>query len=112
MFLGGPLTLRGFTNRGAGYQKEGCSHCLLVKCKIINFKISAFLKIECALGGNAYWLMGLHLYTPLPFLHRHKSLSSWLKTHSFLNMGNIASLNDSGQYLDVDLNQNKKKSGE
>lgn len=70
-FLGGPLTLRGFTNRGAGYQKE-----------------------ECALGGNAYWLMGMHLYTPMPFLHRQTTLSSWLKTHSFMNIGNIVSVND------------------
>lgn len=69
-FLGGPLTLRGFKNRGAGPQIE-----------------------ECALGNSGYWLVGAHLYTPLPFLHKQKGLSSWLKTHSFVNMGNIFSLN-------------------
>lgn len=68
-FLGGPLTLRGFTNRGAGPQKE-----------------------DCALGNTGYWLLGAHLYTPLPFLHKAKGLSSWLRTHSFVNMGNMVNL--------------------
>ncbi len=48
---------------------------------------------ECSLGNNAYWLLGAHLYTPLPFLHNQKALSSWFKTHSFVNVGNLISLN-------------------
>lgn len=69
-FLGGPLSLRGFQNRGAGPSKE-----------------------DCSLGNDAYWLAGAHIYTPLPFLHNHKGLTSWLKTHTFVNIGNIFSLN-------------------
>jgi len=69
-FLGGPLTLRGFSNRGAGPHKD-----------------------DCSLGNTAYWLAGAHLYTPLPFLHNHKGLSSWFKTHSFVNIGNLFSAN-------------------
>lgn len=68
-FLGGPLSLRGFTTRGAGPQRD-----------------------ECAIGNDAFWLLGLHLYTPLPFFHKEEKLSSWLKTHTFLNMGNIFSV--------------------
>lgn len=75
-FLGGPLTLRGFTNKGAGSQKE-----------------------ECALGNSAYWLLGAHLYTPLPFLHDNKKLNKWLKTHSFVNMGNLTSMSSSKENL-------------
>lgn len=68
-FLGGPLSLRGFTNRGAGPHVD-----------------------DCSLGNNAYWLFAAHLYTPLPFLHNHKSLSSWFRTHSFVNIGNLLSI--------------------
>lgn len=75
-FLGGPLTLRGFTNRGAGSQKE-----------------------ECALGNSAYWLLGAHLYTPLPFLQDNSTLSKWLKTHSFINMGNLTSISSGKENL-------------
>lgn len=67
-FLGGPLSLRGFNSRGAGPHTY-----------------------DCSLGNDAYWLFGAHLYTPLPFFHKNKSLSSWLKTHSFVNMGNLLS---------------------
>lgn len=66
-FLGGPLTLRGFKNRGAGPHLD-----------------------DCSLGNDAYWLAGVHLYTPLPFLHKNKKLN-WLKTHSFANIGSIFS---------------------
>ncbi|CAF1091084.1 unnamed protein product [Brachionus calyciflorus] len=74
-FLGGPLSLRGFTNRGAGPQSE-----------------------ECSLGNDAYWIAGAHLYTPLPFLHKNTKLN-WLKTHSFVNIGNILSLNQIKQVI-------------
>ena len=63
------MGLRGFHNRGAGPHSD-----------------------DCSLGNDAYWLVGAHLYTPLPFLHNKKKLN-WLKTHSFVNLGNILSLN-------------------
>jgi len=69
-FLGGPLTLRGFSMRGAGPHKD-----------------------DCSLGNDSYWLAGFHIYTPLPFFHKEEKLS-WLKTHSFINFGNILSLNE------------------
>lgn len=68
-FLGGPLSLRGFKNRGAGPHSD-----------------------DCSLGNDVYWLAGAHLYTPLPFLHKNKKLN-WLKTHSFANIGSILSHN-------------------
>ena len=76
--MGGPLSLRGFTNRGAGPQSD-----------------------ECSLGNDAYWLAGAHLYTPLPFLHKNSKLN-WLKTHSFVNIGNILSLNQISEYFILD----------
>ena len=87
-FLGGPLTLRGFSNRGAGPHKDGKNSWLH------SFKIQSLIEIcqsDCSLGNTAYWLAGAHLYTPLPFLHNHKGLSSWFKTHSFVNIGNLFS---------------------
>lgn len=84
-FLGGPLSLRGFTNKGAGMHKE-----------------------ECALGDTAYWLMGAHLYTPLPFLHNQKKVSSWLKTHSFINMGNMVAVNDTKSLSKKNLFENTR----
>lgn len=56
------------------------------------------MKIDCALGNNGYWLMGAHIYTPLPFLHKAKGLSSWLRTHSFVNMGNMVDLSDLSKF--------------
>jgi outer membrane protein insertion porin family len=75
-FLGGPLNLRGFSNRGAGENVE-----------------------DCSLGNDAYWLLAAHLYTPLPFLHNHKTLCSWFKTHSFVNVGNLLSIDQLGFIL-------------
>jgi outer membrane protein insertion porin family len=75
-FLGGPLNLRGFSNRGAGENVE-----------------------DCSLGNDAYWLFAAHLYTPLPFLHNHKTLCSWFKTHSFVNVGNLLSIDQLGFIL-------------
>ncbi len=78
-FLGGPLTMRGFVHRGVGPIVE-----------------------DCSLGNDAYWLLGAHLYTPMPFLRNHKTLSTWFKTHSFVNVGNLLSINQLGKYIDID----------
>jgi hypothetical protein len=60
--------------------------------------------IECAIGNDAFWLLGLHLYTPLPFFHKEEKLSSWLKTHTFLNMGNIFSVKNLSIIFDTFFN--------
>lgn len=86
-FLGGPLTMRGFTNRGAGFQKD-----------------------ECALGNTGFWLAGLHLYTPLPFLHKQETLNSWLKTHTFINAGNIMACDGRNSISKENLFENSKLS--
>ena len=54
-----------------------------------------------ALGGEAYWLAGLHLYTPLPFRPGRGGFGDLFRTHFFLNAGNLhnvdySSLADSG----------------
>lgn len=68
-FLGGPLSIRGFSTRGIGPRSENDS-----------------------LGADSYWAAGLHLYTPLPFRPGRGGLGDNIKTHFFLNTGNLASL--------------------
>ncbi|KAF3425388.1 hypothetical protein E2986_02576 [Frieseomelitta varia] len=58
-FLGGPLNLRGFDMRGCGPRLDGNS-----------------------LGGNAYWALALHLYTPLPFRPGRHSFGDLFKLHA------------------------------
>nr|XP_039268177.1 sorting and assembly machinery component 50 homolog A-like [Styela clava] len=68
-FIGGPLTLRGFDMNRAGPQVDG------------DF-----------LGGNCYWVAGLHAYLPLPFYWRNFGKGSWLdgfRIHGFFNAGNV-----------------------
>lgn len=65
-FLGGPLNLRGFHQRGVGPHAEGHS-----------------------LGGEAYWASGLHLYTPLPFRPGEGGLGDYFRTHFFATAGNV-----------------------
>lgn len=77
-FIGGPLTLRGFNFKGCGPSEDGA-----------------------ALGGEAYWLAGLHLYTPLPFRPGRGGFGDLFRTHFFLNAGNLhnvdySSFGDSG----------------
>ncbi|PNF44042.1 Sorting and assembly machinery component 50-like protein [Cryptotermes secundus] len=65
-FLGGPLSLRGFQARGVGPHKDGN-----------------------ALGANAYWSGGLHLFTPLPFSPGKGGLGDFFRTHLFVSAGNL-----------------------
>lgn len=69
IFLGGPLTLRGFNIQGVGPHDE-----------------------DCALGADAYWCSGLHLYTPLPFRPGKGSFGEYFRTHFFVNAGNLTAL--------------------
>ncbi|KAL9955992.1 hypothetical protein ACROYT_G037404 [Oculina patagonica] len=71
-FLGGPLSVRGFSTKGIGPRSENDS-----------------------LGADAYWAAGLHLYTPLPFRPGRGGLGDHIKTHFFFNTGNLASLDTS-----------------
>ena len=69
---------------------------LLVKVPL--FLVRLLLCVACvcltddSLGADAYWAAGLHLYTPLPFRPGRGGLSDNIKTHFFLNTGNLASL--------------------
>ncbi|CAL1269510.1 unnamed protein product [Larinioides sclopetarius] len=65
-FLGGPLSLRGFGFNGVGPHAQ-----------------------ECSLGAEAYWAGGLHAYAPLPFRPLGQTLDKIVRTHFFLNTGNI-----------------------
>jgi len=71
-FLGGPLSVRGFNIKGIGPRSENDS-----------------------LGADAYWAAGLHVYTPLPFRPGRGGLGDRIKTHFFLNTGNLVSLDRS-----------------
>lgn len=66
-FIGGPMSLRGFEYNSIG----PCSS-------------SSYL------GNFAYWLLGAHVYTPLPFLWNNNE-PGWAKSlrlHFFVNSGN------------------------
>jgi len=65
-FIGGPLNLRGFRMYGVGPHSDGN-----------------------ALGANTYWLGGLHLYSPLPFISKESIIFDFFRTHLFMNVGNI-----------------------
>ncbi|XP_075209779.1 sorting and assembly machinery component 50 homolog [Lycorma delicatula] len=69
-FLGGPLSLRGFNNRGVGPFNDG-----------------SFI------GGMMYWSGALHLYSPLPFRPRAGGLGDYIRTHIFINAGNLGDFN-------------------
>ncbi|XP_076754612.1 sorting and assembly machinery component 50 homolog A [Xylocopa sonorina] len=66
-FLGGPLNLRGFDMRGCGPRHDGNS-----------------------IGGDAYWAVALHLYTPLPFRPGRNGFGDLFKLHGFINGGNVS----------------------
>lgn len=75
-FIGGPSSIRGYKFKGIGYQADidGIS--------------------SAALGGDMYWMAGLHLYTPLPFLRSESSsFGSLFRMHYFVNAGNLTNLN-------------------
>ncbi|XP_054718205.1 sorting and assembly machinery component 50 homolog [Uloborus diversus] len=65
-FLGGPLSLRGFSMNGVGPHAN-----------------------DCFLGAEAYWAGALHAYAPLPFRPLKQVLDKICRTHLFLNTGNI-----------------------
>jgi len=72
-FIGGPLSLRGFEYNSVG----PCAN-------------------NSYLGTYAYWLLGGHMYTPLPFFWNDKDLAPWKKNmrlHAFINAGNCKGLN-------------------
>ncbi|XP_060068746.1 sorting and assembly machinery component 50 homolog [Ylistrum balloti] len=77
-FLGGPLTLRGFHDRGVGPHVEGN-----------------------ALGTDAYWLCAAHIYTPLPFRPGLGGFGDLFRSHAFVNVGNVGSVE-----LDKSLKEN------
>ncbi|XP_038051993.1 sorting and assembly machinery component 50 homolog B-like isoform X2 [Patiria miniata] len=69
-FIGGPTSVRGFNFRGLGPHADGD-----------------------AVGGEAYWAAGLHLFTPLPFMPGRGGLGDLIRTHVFVNAGNLCNLN-------------------
>ena len=68
-FLGGPLNLRGFEMRGCGPRDDGN-----------------------AIGGNIYWALAFHVYTPLPFRPGRNSFGEMFRLHGFVNGGNLGNL--------------------
>lgn len=66
-FLGGPMNLRGFDMRGCGPRHDGSS-----------------------IGGDAYWALALHLYTPLPFRPGRHGFGDLFRLHGFVNGGNVS----------------------
>ena len=48
-----------------------------------------------SLGADAYWAAGLHVHTPLPFRPGRGGLGDKIKTHFFVNTGNLVSLDAS-----------------
>lgn len=87
-FLGGPLSLRGFQNRGVGPHADGN-----------------------ALGSDVYWSAGLHLFTPLPFTPGKGGLGDLFRMHFFLNAGNVGhiKMDNLGETLE-DLQRNVRMS--
>ncbi|KAK7098539.1 sorting and assembly machinery component 50 homolog A-like isoform X2 [Littorina saxatilis] len=69
-FLGGPLTLRGFSLKGVGPHSDGN-----------------------ALGAEAYWMCAAHIYTPLPFRPGKGGFGDLFRTHFFVNGGNLGNIN-------------------
>lgn len=74
-FLGGPLTLRGFNIKGVGPHENGN-----------------------ALGADAYWQAGAHIYTPLPFRVGKGGFGDLFRTHFFANAGNLENINFGGDW--------------
>ena len=45
-----------------------------------------------ALGADAYWLGGLHLYTPLPFRPGRGGFGELFRSHFFVTAGNLGNI--------------------
>ncbi|XP_041970829.1 sorting and assembly machinery component 50 homolog [Aricia agestis] len=73
-YLGGPASLRGFAQRGAGPRADGL-----------------------AVGGSVFWASGLHLYTPLPFRPGKGGLGELFRSHFFVNAGCLAHPEETGE---------------
>lgn len=71
--------------------------CVFVQLCVIwtFFLVWLFYFQDDSLGADTYWAAGLHLYTPLPFRPGRGGLGDRIKTHLFLNSGNLISLNTS-----------------
>lgn len=83
-FLGGPMSLRGFSHYGVGPKSDGSS-----------------------LGGTVYWQGAYHIYTPLPFTKPKKgSFSDNFRLNFFANAGCIQDIGAS------ELTQKWRKLGE
>ncbi|XP_065648421.1 sorting and assembly machinery component 50 homolog [Hydra vulgaris] len=72
LFLGGPVSIRGFATRGIG-RHDG----------------------QASLGGEKYWASGLHLYTPLPFRPGQGGFGDLFRLHLFFNAGSLSDFNTS-----------------
>ena len=72
-------------------------YCVFVQLCVIwtFFLVWLFYFQDDSLGADTYWAAGLHLYTPLPFRPGRGGLGDRIKTHLFLNSGNLVSLNTS-----------------
>ncbi len=68
-FLGGPLSVRGFKMKGIGPRVK-----------------------DVALGADAFWAAGMHLYTPLPFRPGRGGFGDLFRVHLFANAGNSQNL--------------------
>jgi outer membrane protein insertion porin family len=68
-FLGGSQSIRGFSMNSVGPQDEGC-----------------------AIGSDAYWAAGAHLFTPLPFRPGKGKFGELFRAHFFITGGNCQSL--------------------
>ena len=51
--------------------------------------------VDDSLGADAYWAAGLHVYTPLPFRPGRGGLGDRIKTHLFVNTGNLIAFDTS-----------------
>ncbi|XP_035233426.1 sorting and assembly machinery component 50 homolog isoform X2 [Stegodyphus dumicola] len=76
-FLGGPLSVRGFSMNGIGPQTQ-----------------------DYFLGAEGYWAGGLHAYSPLPFRPLKQVLDKICRIHIFLNTGNIGNFVFTDDYHD------------
>lgn len=86
--LGGPQNLRGFPVGGVGNQKEAKSSDPLSPREVV----------RCAIGGNAFWFAGAHLFAGIPFAPR--ALNEHVRLHAFAAVGSNAR---------VDFNEARRK---
>jgi len=79
-FIGGPSSIRGYNFKGIGFQADVDG---------IN---------SASLGGDLFWMSGLHVYTPLPFLRTDKNtFGALFRMHYFVNAGNLTTTDNMDQ---------------